>query len=95
MSTFSVEDAQANLEKLLDLVLQGEPVTLERDGVAVVELRAVKAPPKPGAWGSTEWLSARRSTRPGIGISSVELIAEMYDEGAPVAPQSSCSSEGS
>ncbi len=83
MATYSVADAKNGLPKLIDRALNGEEVIITRHGKPVVELRPTAQPPvrpTPGSYGSYEWLRARREARPGIDLTSVELLDQMYDE---------------
>jgi prevent-host-death family protein len=79
MSTYSVADAKNGLSRLIDLALQGEDVVISRHGKPVAELRPVasalrKAPPATYAW-----LQARRRARKAVGLTSVELLGQLYD----------------
>jgi prevent-host-death family protein len=79
MSTYSVADAKNGLPRLIDLALQGEEVVISRHGKPVAELRPVapvvrKAPPATYAW-----LQARRRARKAVGLTSVELLDQLYD----------------
>ena len=81
MATYSVADAKAGLPRLIDRALGGEEVVISRHGRAVAELRPVttavarKAPPA-----SYAWLRARRRQRPGVGLTSVALLDQLYDD---------------
>jgi prevent-host-death family protein len=72
MPEYSVADAKNNLPKLIDKALEGEEVIITRRGKPVIELRPAVARPKPPI-GTDEWLFERR-IRPGVGLTSVELL---------------------
>lgn len=81
MSAYSVVEAKNNLSRLIDLVLQGEPVTITRHGSPVVELRPARAARGPV---SAEALVQLRLVREGLGASigeqSDSLVSRMRDE---------------
>jgi antitoxin (DNA-binding transcriptional repressor) of toxin-antitoxin stability system len=64
---------QNTLPKLIDRALQGEEVVITRHGKPVAELRAVQRPPAPPR-GTYEWMRSRRDARPGVGLTSVEIL---------------------
>ena len=81
MPTYSVADAKAGLPRLIDRALVGEEVIISRHGRPVAELRSVTgAPARVGSPASYAWLQARRRRRPGVGLTSVELLDQLYDE---------------
>jgi prevent-host-death family protein len=80
MTTYSVADAKNALPKLIDRALEGEEVIISRHGKAVVELRPAMARVSGKTAGSYAWLQARRRARQGVGLSSVELLNQLYDE---------------
>jgi prevent-host-death family protein len=84
MSTFSVADAKNTLPRLIDQALEGKEVVITRHGRPVAELRPVgsmrNAPASVEAYGTTAWLRARTLARPGVGISSVELLNLIYQD---------------
>ncbi len=80
MSSYSVADAKNHLPSLIDKALAGEEVVITRHGKPVVELRTtvpVEVRPNPALYG---WLRARRDARPGVGVTSVELLRELYED---------------
>jgi len=83
VTTYSVADAKNTLPKLIDRALQGEEVVITRRGKPVVELRPAsrRAVPASGthATGTHEWLRARTRARPGIGLTSLELLDLIYE----------------
>ena len=79
MTTYSVADAKARLPSLIDQALEGEEVIIIRHGRPVVEIRATTPAQKHGV-GTFEWLVARRKTRKSVGLTSVEILNQLYDE---------------
>jgi prevent-host-death family protein len=80
MTTYSVADAKDSLPRLIDRALEGEEVVISRHGKPIVELRPVasaraKAPPA-----SYAWLRTRRQARPAVGLTSVELLNQLYED---------------
>jgi len=83
MSNYSVAEAKNRLPALIDKALEGEHVVITRHGKPVAELR----PSSPQPAGSTKpsramlrWLIARTMARKSVGITSVELLDQMYEE---------------
>lgn len=81
MTTYSVADAKAGLPRLIDRALEGEEVVISRHGRPVAELRRLQPGSHPGAAATYEWLRRRRVERPPVGLSSVELLNELYEDG--------------
>lgn len=81
MTTYSVADAKNGLPRLIDQALGGEEVIISRHGKPVAELRAVAGEARRASPASYAWLKARRLTRKGVGLTSVELLHQLYDEG--------------
>lgn len=80
MSNYSVADAKSGLPRLIDKALEGEEVVITRHGRPVVELRPT-APSGERAQAATyAWLRARRAQRKAVGLTSVELLNQLYDE---------------
>jgi len=77
MTAYSVVEAKNTLPKLIDRALRGEEVVITRHGKPVVELRPA-APPAPRGKGMHEWLRARTRARPGVGLTSVEVLDLVY-----------------
>ena len=77
MADYSVADAKNALPRLIDRALLGEEVVITRRGKAVVELkpiaRRVAAPTATYAW-----LQSRRRARRGVGLTSVEILDQLY-----------------
>ena len=79
MSAYSVADAKNSLPKLIDKALAGEEVIITRRGKPVVELKCVERPQVPRPRGMLEWLRSRRDARPGVGLTSVEILDLLYE----------------
>jgi prevent-host-death family protein len=78
VTAYSVAEAKNTLPRLIDRALQGEEVVITRHGKPVVELKPARRPPiTPAATHS--WLQSRRRTRPGVGLSPVEILDRLYD----------------
>jgi prevent-host-death family protein len=80
MSTYSVADAKAGLPRLIDRALQGEEVVITRHGKPVAELRPARPAAEAAGAASYDWLRARRLARKGVGLTSVEVLNQLYDE---------------
>lgn len=78
MTAYSVAAAKNTLPKLIDRALRGEEVVITRHGKPVVELRPASRQAAPGK-GTHEWLRARTRLRPGVGLTSVEILDLMYE----------------
>jgi prevent-host-death family protein len=78
VTVYSVADAKNRLPSLIDKALAGEQVVITRRGKPVVELRPA-APRTAPATGTHEWLRARTRSRPGIGLTSAEILDLMYE----------------
>ena len=55
---------------------------ITRHGKPVAELRAVQQRPAPPR-GTLEWLRSRRDARPGVGLTSVEILNLLYETDDP------------
>ncbi len=77
MSSYSLKAAQAQLSRLIDEALAGEPVTITRDGEAVVELRPVGQGRRDV---DIAWLRARRAELPRLGGDAAAIVRAMRDE---------------
>ena len=82
MAEYSVADAKNHLPKLIDRALDGEEVVITRRGKPVIELRPVSRRPV-AQTGTYEWLRARRDARPGVGMTSVQILDLLYDSDEP------------
>jgi prevent-host-death family protein len=83
MPTYSVADAKNRLPSLIDKAIEGEEVVITRHGKPVAELRPSRQQAAKSGKPSTamlEWLLARTMARKGVGITSVELLDQMYEE---------------
>ena len=78
MSAYSVVDAKNTLPKLIDRALGGEEVLITRHGKPVVELKpAATRAAIPTA--TYNWLRMRRQARPGVGLTSVQILDQLYE----------------
>jgi prevent-host-death family protein len=80
MASYSVAEAKNNLPTLIDKAIEGEEVVITRHGKPVAELRPRTQRDAKSAKALTEWLLARRDARPGVDITSVELLSQIYEE---------------
>lgn len=81
MATYNVADAKNHLPRLIDEALDGEDVVITRHGKPVVELRAtVTSEARRDRTALNEWMRARRETRKGMDITSVELLRQLYED---------------
>ena len=78
MTSYSVAEAKNTLPKLIDRALQGEEVVITRHGKPVAELKPTPRQTAPGS-GTHEWLRARTRARPGVGLTSVEILDLIYE----------------
>jgi prevent-host-death family protein len=78
VTAYSVADAKNRLPSLIHKALAGEQVIITRRGKPVVELRPAARSPVPPA-GTHEWLRARTQARPGVGLTSVEILDLIYE----------------
>jgi prevent-host-death family protein len=78
VTAYSVADAKNRLPRLIDKALVGEEVIITRRGKPVVEVRPTSRPAA-RATGTHEWLRARTRARPGVGLTSVEILDLMYE----------------
>jgi prevent-host-death family protein len=78
MTTYSVAEAKNTLPKLIDRALHGEEVVITRHGKPVAELKPLRRQP-PAPAGTYAWLRSRRDARPGVGLTSVEILGLLYE----------------
>jgi prevent-host-death family protein len=78
VTVYSVADAKNRLPRLIDKALAGEEVIITRRGKPVAELRSMQPSPAPPR-GTYDWLRARRDARPGVGMTSVEILDLLYE----------------
>jgi prevent-host-death family protein len=78
VTAYSVAQAKNTLTKLIDRALQGEEVIITRHGRPVAELRPAPCQTDSGR-GTHDWLRARTRARPGVGLTSVEILDLMYE----------------
>jgi prevent-host-death family protein len=79
MAEYSVAEAKNRLPSLIDKALSGEEVIITRRGKPLIELRPAAIRPPPPI-GTHAWLQARRRSRPGVGLTSVEILKLLYNE---------------
>jgi prevent-host-death family protein len=80
MSTYSVAEAKNRLPALIDKAIEGEEVVITRHGKPVAELLPAARSTAKSSTALYEWLRARRQSRKGVGITSVELFDRMYED---------------
>jgi antitoxin (DNA-binding transcriptional repressor) of toxin-antitoxin stability system len=83
MATYSVAEAKNRLPALIDKAIEGEEVVITRHGRPVAELHARHPPsvkPSKATRPMLEWLLARTRARKSVGITSVELLDQMYED---------------
>lgn len=80
MTTYSVAEAKNRLPDLIDRAIEGEEVVITRRGKPVVELRTAPPPPGRPTQATYTWLQDRRRARKAIGITSVELLRQIYED---------------
>ncbi len=80
MSNYGVAEAEIALDSLIDKASAGEKVVITRDGQPVAELRPILTAAEQPIRGSYAWLRAQRDARPGIGMTSVELLNQIYED---------------
>jgi prevent-host-death family protein len=80
MTTYSVADARAGLARLIDQALDGEEVIITRHGRPVAEIRPMRPIQDNAGQASYDWLQARRLSRKSVGLTSVELLNQLYEE---------------
>jgi prevent-host-death family protein len=79
MASYSVAEAKNRLPSLIDKALEGEDVVITRHGKPVAELRPRKALSPEERKALYDKMAVSAATRP-VGISSVELLDQMYEE---------------
>ena len=86
MASYSVADAKNSLPRLIDKALEGEEVVITRHGKPVVELKPASKPAvsREEAIAAFARLTARRKARKPLGITSVELLNQLYEEDDPL-----------
>ncbi len=85
MTAYSEVDAKAELSRLIDRALCGDEVVIKRHGRPVAEIRALTSTQVgPTAY---EWLRARRLARKGVGLTSVELLDQLYEGSYIIGPK--------
>lgn len=79
MARYSVAEAKNNLPRLIDKAIAGEEVVITRHGKTVVELRSRPEPAAKAPY-DYEAMRRRRQAEPSIGMTSVELLALVYED---------------
>ena len=82
MSVYSVAEAKNRLPSLIDKALEGEEVVITRRGKPVVAIKpaaAKPAQPLERVREMTKWLLKRTRSRPGVGMTSVEILDLLYE----------------
>jgi prevent-host-death family protein len=79
MPTYSISEAEDQLSRLVDEVLDGQQVTITRDDKPVVELRPSTPVGRPVTAEDIEWLRQRRELLPRYDGDSVADIRAMRD----------------
>jgi prevent-host-death family protein len=80
MTSYSVAEAKNRLPSLIDKAIEGEEVIITRHGKPVAELRPSGKPSASSSKGMLECIRARRKSRGSVGITSVELLDQMYED---------------
>jgi antitoxin (DNA-binding transcriptional repressor) of toxin-antitoxin stability system len=80
MATYSVAEAKNRLPTLIDKAIDGEEVVITRHGRPVAELRASSQRGARSSKAMYEWLRMRRDARKSVGITSVELLNQIYED---------------
>ena len=60
------------------MALQGEEMVITRHGKQVAELKPVRRQ-SPAPAGTYDWLRSRRNARPGVALTSVEILDLLYE----------------
>ncbi len=79
MSSYSVADAKNQLSRLINKALDGEEIIITRRGKPVIELRPMAGRTVTSA-AADQWLFDRTRARPGVGLTSVEILDLVYDQ---------------
>ncbi|HEY0445127.1 MAG TPA: type II toxin-antitoxin system Phd/YefM family antitoxin [Allosphingosinicella sp.] len=79
MAHFSVAKAKDGLSSLIARAEAGEEVVITRHGKPSVKLVRADQPRQMSGPGTLDWLIARRKSRPGVGITSSQLM-KLLDE---------------
>ncbi len=81
VTVYSVAEAKNTLPPLIDRALQGEAVVITRRAKPVAELKRVRRQPV-ASRASDAWLQSRRRARPGVSLTSVEILDRLYEPDA-------------
>ena len=77
---YGVRDLRNSTAKVLAAVEAGDQVFLTNRGKRVAELRPVAAASSKAAPATYAWLKARRLARKPAGVTSVELLRQIYED---------------
>lgn len=80
MSSYSVAEAKNTLPRLIDRAREGERVIITRHGQPVAEIRPLSFQSSEDRARKHAAYAARRDARPGLPVSSVQLLDDMYEE---------------
>ena len=80
MSYYSVAEAKNALSSLIEKAMAGEEVVITRHGKPMIEFKSVVAPLVRSRGESYARLRAARNEGPSIGITSVELMNQVYED---------------
>ena len=80
MREIQLRDAKATLSAVVDEAVNGNPSVITRHGKPVAELRSRAPRNAKSSRAMLEWLLARTQARKSVGITSVELLNQMYEE---------------
>jgi prevent-host-death family protein len=80
MGSYSVAEAKNRLPTLINKAIEGEEVVITRHGKPVAELRPRGRRNVESSKAMLQWLLARRDARRSVGITSVELLNQMYED---------------
>jgi antitoxin (DNA-binding transcriptional repressor) of toxin-antitoxin stability system len=77
VTEYGEADAEAGLSRLIERALDGDEVVITPSEKPVLEIRAI--PTTQVGPTTYEWLRARRLARKGVGLTSVELLDQLYE----------------
>lgn len=80
MASYSVAQAKNELPRLIDKAMNGEEVVITRRGLPVVEVRATWSATQCYEGDPLERLRELRDQQKPSGLTSVELLREMYED---------------
>ena len=80
MPNYSVAQAKDELPRLIVKAMNGEEVVITKRGVPVVDMRARRETPEPSDGDPLERLFELHSQMKPSGLTSVELLRQMYED---------------